>query len=606
MCGIAGIYSWRAPVDRAGLEPVAAALAHRGPDGRGIYCDGPMGLVHTRLAIIDLAHGAQPLYSDDGMLAVVANGEIYNYVELRAELEAQGHRFATNSDCEPLLYAYRQWGEAFLSRIEGMYAFALYDRARGKLLLARDRLGIKPLFLAERGGRLHFASELKALFRLAGERPTVDAYGLLQYLQNAFATGASTLCRGIERVLPGEAVLVGERGIERRWRYWSPLAVRRREIGFEQAADEFEQLMTTVCREHLRSDVPFGLFLSGGVDSSVLLALLRRHAGDLPLRTYSVGFPASSVESELDQAAAMARRCGTEHVALHVAPAALWRRLPHAVWAADELMADPANLPVSFIAERAALDVRMVFSGEGGDEVFAGYGRYRRLRLQRLLADFLAPGSGGFRTRPTIDTALGRALFGEELLAAARAWRLPFIRCWRETPEDWTDIQRMQYTDTMTWLPDDLLVKADRMSMAHGLEARVPYLDHRVVEFGLALPDRLKVANGTGKIFLRRFGERLLPKGGLDRPKRGFTVPVRDMLRAETAARLAEALASSPAIRRWFRPEGVRVLADESRSQGRGATTAWRLLQFALWHRLFVESDGGAPGRSVDPLELLA
>ncbi len=606
MCGIAGVYLRDGLVQQERLQKVAAVLRHRGPDGVGTYIDENVGLVHARLAIIDLLSGQQPLHNADKTLWLVANGEIYNYIELRRDLEAKGYTFLTHSDCEPLLYAYQEYGLDFLHHVEGMFAFALYDKVREQLILARDRLGIKPLFISITQEGVYFGSELKALFRLIGQTPELNPAGLAQYLQNGFNTGKTTLCAGIERVLPGEALCIGRNGVSRRWQYWSLLDVKPLDITFADASQEFDSLMERVMQQHIRSDVPFGLFLSGGIDSSILLSLLSRYT-DQPLRTYSVGFPTSSVSNELGTAQEVAAVYRTHHTALELDQHSVFSRTGHAVWAADELMSDDANLPVSILAERAACDLKVVFSGEGGDEVFAGYGRYRRSRLQRWLKELLMPGSGGFRTTPVFNRALQCELFSQKLLAVAPTWRQPFVEHWQETPSDWTDLQRMQYVDIKTWLPDDLLVKADRMMMAWGIEGRVPFLDHRVVEFGLALPDHLKVEGRTGKVFLRRWAERVLKKQDhLWRRKSGFTVPIRGCLDDATLEKLRRLLPAQAAIHEWLTPKGVNQLIERQRRQGDATQHLWRILQFAVWHRLFIEGDGIMPNASENPLVLLA
>ena len=603
MCGIAGYYLKAPADDRSRLTEMARRLAHRGPDGSGFHEAGRVGLAHTRLAIIDLAGGAQPLYNEDRALVLVANGEVYNYLELRTELETLGHRFATHSDCETLLHAYEAWGEAFLDRVLGMYAFALHDVNRGELLIGRDRLGIKPLYYALTPQGLAFASELKALRPLLG-RPEVDAPGLARFLQANFTSGPGTLMRGVERLPPGHIGRMGADGVLHLRRYWSPTQTRPAGIDLDEALEVFDTLMDEVITIHLRSDVPFGLFLSGGVDSSLLAALIS-HKVDQPLRTWSVGFPASGVHNELAAAAAVAERFHTRHTALEVSARDMLDRLPHAIWAADDLSADYANLPVSLLAERAGAELKVVFSGEGGDEVFAGYGRYRMPWIRRVLAGLRHPGSGGFRTRG-VFSRVGRDLFQPELARAMSAWRAPFVQGWGETPADWTDLMRRQHVDIVTWLPDDLLVKADRMLMAWGVEGRVPFLDHRVVEFGLALPDGLKVDARSGKRFLKRWGERFLPREHLWSHKKGFTVPVGEWLRGEWLERYGRVVPQTAAVQDWFHPGAVRRLVEVQRRSGRMTGPLWALLNFTLWYRLFVEGDGEAPPRLRDPLDFLA
>jgi asparagine synthase (glutamine-hydrolysing) len=584
------------------LRAMAQRLAHRGPDHQGLHTDGGLGLAHTRLSIIDLGGGDQPLYADDGRLSLIANGEIYNYIELRAELEQRGRRFATASDCETILHAYAEHGDDFLDRLHGMFAFALHDRARGRLILARDRLGIKPLYLARTADGWAFASELKALLPVIG-KPALNAHALAQYLQCQFSTGRTTLCAGIERLLPGEVLTLEAGGGLTRRQYWSPRQIQPAALGFDEAAARFDELMHTVMIEHMRADVPFGLFLSGGLDSSLLLALLSRFKGE-PIRTFSVGFPDSPRGTELDLAAQLAQQYGSRHTVLRPTGQDMLQRLPLSVWAADDLMRDFANLPTLMLAEAAGAELKVVFSGEGGDEVFAGYGRYRRQGIQRWLKNLFHPGSGGFRTTGNFR-GLERTLFGAPLQEAAREWRSDFISAWQSCPSAWSDLQRMQYVDLTTALPDNLLVKVDRMLMAYGVEGRVPFLDHRIVEFGLALRDTLKIRRARGKDFIRRWAVQFLPPGHLQAPKRGFTVPMSAWLTGDTLDRLERVLYASPAIREWFQPQAVRGLVERQR-RGRNVTkNLGALLQFALWHRIFIEGDGSRPGLQ-DPIAYLA
>ncbi|QXP84669.1 asparagine synthase (glutamine-hydrolyzing) [Methylococcus sp. Mc7] len=604
MCGIAGLFDTRAPIDGTRLENAVARLAHRGPDDRGVFLDGRFGMGHTRLSIIDLAGGHQPLFSEDRKLALIANGEIYNFVELRAELEALGARFQTHSDSEVILQAYLAFGDDFLDRIQGMFAFALYDAAEGRLILARDRLGIKPLFLAQSPSGIAFASELKALLPLLDRPPAIDPEGLAQYFQNQFSTGATTVLRGVERVLPGEAVVVEAGKISRRFRYWSPLSVRTENLAFDEAAARFDALIERVMVEHMRSDVPFGLFLSGGVDSSLLLALLSRYS-DQPIRTFSVGFPGTSLTDELPLAEDLAKRFGSRHREIRPDPKDIFHSLPLTVWAADDLMRDNANLPTSLLAQAAGEELKVVFSGEGGDEVFAGYGRYRTSPIERLFKGLLAPGSGGFRTRGSFRGHWPRTLFGPALLAASQQARRPVLESWRETPRQWSDLQRMQYVDLRHALPDNLLVKADRMLMAWGVEGRVPFLDHRIVEFGLGLPDRLKVEGRQGKLFLKRWGERLMPAEHLYAKKRGFHVPIGEWLDEPFLKRLAQILPEHPALAPWLKPDGIRTLIAGCRDERQGSTMLWAVIQFAIWHRLFISGNGERPEALTDPLDIL-
>ena len=603
MCGIAGVY--RLSGESIASSDLITRIAHRGPDNRGTYNDGVVDLVSTRLAIIDLAGGNQPLFNHDRTLVLVANGEIYNHLELRAGLEQRGHRFTSNSDCEVLLHAYAEHGPEFLVRIHGMFAFALFDKNKRQLLLARDRLGIKPLFFINHPRRMAFASELKALLPLLGRQPRVHGPALAQCLQSNFSTGRTTIVADIERLQPAEAMIIGEKGLEKRWCYWAPEEVEPEDRSFDEAAEEFEPLLREVIDHHLRSDMPIGLFLSGGTDSAVLLALLSERMG-ARISTFSVGFPGTGVSNELPDAAWVARRFEADHHAFEMDLDELLGYLPIATWAADELMCDYANLPTLKLAQEAGSSFKVVFTGEGGDEVFAGYGRYRPSRWRCLRNFVLGVRPAHFRSRGMFRGRLNTRIFGGELLEHMKQWQTPFEHIWKECPAGWTNLQRMQLVDLRTWLADDLLTKVDRMLMTFGVEGRVPYLDHRIVQFGLGLPDRLKNDRRTGKLFLKHWATRHLPSEHLFARKRGFTVPVRDWLSSPRVGILGELLGRNRGIREWFNPLGVRELLSRYCGSGHGGQSLWVLLQFAMWHTLFIEGDGQRPPSQLDPLDMLA
>jgi asparagine synthase (glutamine-hydrolysing) len=604
MCGITGIYVKKGFADRRLLVESARTLSHRGPDHTGSYIDGTFGMAHTRLSIIDLSGGDQPLFARNGELALMANGEIYNFIELRRDLEQSGHCFSTQSDSEVILHAYMAYGKDFLQTLNGMFAFALYDKTHRRLILARDRLGIKPLFLAQLANGVAFASEIKALLRLLDSAPEINPAGLVEYLQNQFCSERKTVLKGCERLLPGEAVCIEQGTLRERWQYWSPLTVEPEAMGESEAQEKFDRLMETVMREHMRSDVPFGLFLSGGVDSSILLALLSRFK-DEPIRTFSVGFSGTSITSELPQAEKLARHFGSRHTSIQPDAKAIFHCLPYSVWAADELMRDYASLPTALLAEVAGRELKVVFSGEGGDEAFAGYRRYRTSRLERWIKGLTAPGTGGFRTRGALRGRWPHRLLKPELLPFVHAARNPFVNAWKAAPGDWSDLQRMQYVDLVTALPDNLLVKLDRMLMGWSLEGRVPFLDHRVVEFGLGLPDHLKVNGKQGKSFLRHWAGKYLPADHLSGPKRGFYVPIGEWTTGRYLTALANVLPRHPAIRTWFRPEGVNELIAKCPSSPPATRLVWALLQFVIWYQLFVVDHGQRPPVKADPLEVI-
>ncbi len=599
MCGIAGYVLREGRADDAAVRRMADTLRHRGPDDTGVHVDGPVALAHTRLSIIDLTGGHQPLLDERRSLALVANGEIYNYVELTTELSRRGRRFLTHSDSETILHAYAAYGRDFLRHLNGMFAFALFDREQRQLVLARDRLGIKPLYYVVLPDRIAFGSEIKALLPILPHAPELDPGAFVQFLENQFSTGETTIVKGVKRLLPGEAMAIGP-GLEtERWRYWSPLDVEPRRVGFAEAAEEFDALIEQVMCEHMRADVPYGLFLSGGVDSGVLAAMLHKYQ-DKRIRSFSIGFHAAGEPGELADAERIARRFDTQHTARQVTGDQILQRIPHMVWATDELMRDYACLPTSLLAEEAGKELKVVLTGEGGDEVFAGYGRYREAPLTRFLKNLRAPGSGGFRTRGHWRRRNRRGTFGARLRDHRDAARAPFVEAWQRTPENWSHTQRCQYTDMVTALPDNLLLKADRMLMGFALEGRVPFVDHRVVEFGLALPDDLKIRSGQGKLFLKRWAGRYLPDDHLYRRKRGFHVPIGGWLQGDFLDELETRLPANPGIREWFEAEGVRRLFAHHRAGRSAGREIMCLLQFAIWHRLFVEQPGRTPGRAED------
>lgn len=561
MCGIAGIMTADGgPPDHAALDALGAALGHRGPDGHGRHVEGGVGLVHTRLAIIDLATGDQPLTA--GGCALIANGEIYNHLELRAGLGAAALR--TGSDCEPPLHLYRRDGLGFVHHLRGMYAIAIHDAPAGRLVLARDPFGIKPLHYAETAAGFAFASEPQALLAAGLAAPRVDAQARDELLQTQFAT--RSIFAGIERVLPGEVLVVeGGRVIERRHHdalpAGAPLAIDQ-----EQALYRLDELLMESVELHQRADVPYGMFLSGGIDSSALLALMSR-LNERPVLAFTAGFPGTGVHDERAHARAVAAAAGAEHVEVPVTAEDFWNLLPEIAAAVDDPAADYAIVPSYKLAREAGRHVKVILSGEGGDELFAGYGRYRGAMrpwplVKRMRRHGSFDGLGVLREPPRH--------WREGLAAAERAADLPGRSA----------LQRAQAADIAHWLPDDLLIKLDRCLMAHGVEGRVPFLDPAVAAFALRLPDALKVRRGVGKWLLRRWLETGLPAARAFSPKRGFTVPVADWLAARPE--VGRLVATQPGVAEIAKPEAVaRLFAAADRKHG---FAAWTLLFFALWH----------------------
>ncbi|MEQ8604672.1 MAG: asparagine synthase (glutamine-hydrolyzing) [Marivibrio sp.] len=581
MCGIAGLMTRDGrPPDAAVLDKLLAALSHRGPDGDGRYVSGGVAMVQTRLAIIDLETGDQPLYEPGGA-ALVANGEIYNYVELRAELEGAVD-LRTRSDCEPPLHLYRRDGLAFAERLRGMYAIAIHDPAEGgRLVLSRDPFGIKPLYYVQTDDCFAFASEPQALIKagLLGEPASVDADARRSQLQLQFGCGEATPIRGVQRVAPGETLVV-QRGriVERRRRCALP-AGGPEEIGEEAAIARLDAALRDSVEVHQRSDVPYGLFLSGGVDSSAILSMMAE-LNERPVIAFTAGFQGGQVHDERDHACRLAERLGAEHHEIDFAEADFWETLPRIAAAMDDPAADYAILPTWKLAERAAQDLKVVLCGEGGDELFAGYGRYRALKRPWWL------GGRGIRNRGVFD-GLG------VLRDAARGWRDPIAgkeAMHREMGRN--RLQIAQAIDCEDWLSNDLLTKLDRCLMAHGLEGRTPFLDPAVADAAFRLPDGLKIRGKRGKWLLRRWLDRRLPEAQAFTAKRGFTVPVGAWI-AGRAERLGPLVATHPAVEEIAEPAAVRDLFAKA-DRKRAGFAAWGLLFYALWKSAVI--DGREPG----------
>ena len=575
MCGIAGVMTFNGSTPApAVLDSLAGFLAHRGPDGDGRHLAGNVGLVQTRLAIIDLETGDQPLYAkaaDGGQLALVANGEIYNYLELRQAMPDVA--FATGSDCEPPLYLYRQYGVDFAEHLRGMYAIALHDHRRDRLVLARDPFGIKPLYYVVTDAHVAFASEPQALIRAGLVAPRLRREGRDQLLQLQFTCGRETVFAGIERVMPGET-LVFENGrlAERRHRPALPAQGPRIQSEAEALANLDAALMDSVT-VHQRSDVPYGMFLSGGTDSSAVLALMR-DLNDAPVRAFTVGFPGTEAVDERRHAEAVATAAGARFEAVDFDEADFWRLLPRIAQAMDDPAADYAVLPSFKLAELArARDLKVILTGEGGDELFGGYGRYRRARRWRL-----------FGGRPMRADGILQDL--DVLRRPPAGWRDGIARAETDAARAGrTSLQRCQSVDCADWLPNDLLTKLDRCLMAHGVEGRVPFLDPRVADLAYRLPDRLKVRKNLGKWALRRWLDGKLPEARPFTPKRGFTVPVGEWI-AGRGRRLGALVAAQPGVAEACRPDAVAALFEQGGKKAGKA--AWTLLFFALWHNCHI------------------
>lgn len=598
MCGIVGgIYKNSMP-NEARLQLAVKALHHRGPDESGIHCVDNVALGHARLSIIDLEGGKQPLTSSNGQLHLVCNGEVYNYVEVAEKYSEIAATSRTKSDSEAILQVYEACGIEGIQLLNGMFAFVLYDQQRKQTILARDRLGIKPLYYCETSEGYFFASEIKALLPMLDSSPTIAPESLYQFLQYQFVVGRDTIFNEIKRVLPGEIVTIkgGKASFDR---FWEPERVTQIPRSVPGSLEEFQGLFDQVMAEHMRADVPFGLFLSGGIDSSVLLAELAK-LHQQPLRTYSIGYQGVKMEDELDAAEALAQKFGAQHTSIRVSRDQLFERIVYSIWAADDLMRDYATLPTLALAERAAQDLKIVFSGEGGDEAFAGYKRYAPKASRWVLHSLLRQ---DFKPNRQWSSTASKAIFSEKM-QPSKAYR-EYSNLWRSAPAHWSTMNKRQFTDIRASLADNLFVKTDRMLMAHGLEGRVPFSDHRIIEFGLSLQDNLKYRDNRGKWLIRQWAEQALPAEHLRKPKRGFYVPVNEWLQGDFLDKLSQKLSTNKAIGEWFNRDGVNTILRAAKSGKNYSREIWGLMQFAIWHRLFVEGGHRTPTIKENPLDWL-
>jgi asparagine synthase (glutamine-hydrolysing) len=618
MCGICGIASRGGAVDPGRLEAMSATLVHRGPDADGSFLDDGVAFAARRLSIIDLEHGDQPLANEDGSVVVVQNGEIYNHEALHAELERAGHRFATRCDTEVLAHAYEEWGERFPERLRGMFALALWDARRRRLLLARDRFGIKPLYWSAENGELLFASELRAFPR--GE---VDLDALEAFLAFNAVPHPLSIFRGVGKLEPGD-LLVWEDGRVRIERFARPAPAPadglRRESAEELAAELRDRLRDSV-RAHLVSDVPVGVLLSGGVDSGLLAALAAQETS-APVRTFSIGFEEGSFDETAD-ARLVAERYGTEHHELVLRPDAA-QLLPALAEAFDEPFADSSALPTYLVSELAARDVKVALSGEGGDELFAGYYTYAADLLALRTAPLARLARPLVERLPSSDRRLSFDYKAKRFVRAAHLPPLERHHGWKEifsadaraeltgrsTSFDPVDLLRGRFRETegaelLARLQDvdlgvlmvaDQLTKTDRASMAHSLEARVPFCDPAVAELALALPRRLRVRGLAKKVLLRKAAEPLLPAEIVRGKKRGFSIPAAAWLRGELEPFARDVLAPETLRRQgFFEPRAVtRLLDDHVAGREDVSRQLWGLLSFTLWHEAHVERTPGA------------
>ena len=625
MCGICGhlILNREKQVDRTLLERMNATLIHRGPDSAGYYVQGNLGLAIRRLAVIDVAGGHQPMTNENGALWAVENGEIYNFRELRAGLERIGHHFATQSDTEVVLHGYEQWGDEVLQHLNGMFALALWDGEKRRLLLARDRMGKKPLYWHISPAGLIWGSEAKALLTAPWVERRVNALALHHYLTLQYTPDPLSIFEGIQQLPAGHKLVVEQEGGPQVFRWWQPSFEPKWSLTQEEVIQQARGLLGAAVERRLISEVPLGAFLSGGLDSSIVVALMAERSSR-PVQTFSIGFEEKHY-SETRYAAQVARRYETDHHELLFRPQDLVRLIEDVLRSADEPLADPAALPLYELARQARPFVTVALCGDGGDETLAGYQRYvldRLLRpyaaLPKWVTQSLVPSAVSLLPEPAWLPEDQNPLTGLKRLgqfssvlpkASLVRWGSYFTHAeklalytdrWREEmgPCDTADwiasaydeaparnlLDRTLYADQMTYLAGDLLPKTDRMTMAHSLEARAPFLDRDWVEWTARLPVKYKVRGLKTKWLLQAaFADRLPPEI-LHRRKQGFGVPLGLWLRGKLEPWARARILGNPALKEWFRPKAMRQLFEEN-SSGRinHGKRLWSLLMFSLW-----------------------
>ena len=623
MCGICGVFDFSGkPVDRGLVTAMGAAIAHRGPDGDGYFIEGEVGLGNRRLSIIDLAGGSQPISNEDGSLQLVFNGEIYNYIELREELLKHGHVFKTRSDTEVILHGYEQWGLNCFKRLNGIFAFALWDSNARKLILVRDHLGVKPLYYTRLKDRLLFASEIKALLRDAECPRKVELSSLGQLFSLRYVPSPATLFHNIMKLPPAHFMVVSARGVEIKG-YWNWVPQIRETADEKALVEEYQHLLEDAVRIQMRSDVPVGLFLSSGIDSGALLALMSGHS-DQPINTFTIGFEGGERTNETQDARAMAERFGARHSEMMVSARDYRNYYSRYLHDLEEPVGNETAAAFYFVSLITSRSVKVALTGQGADEPWAGYQRYLGVKLSEyyrhlpglLTSGLLKPAVRKFASNELLrrgvtaldepdvlsrfvkiysfyDSEMKNGLFlpwlKEEIshngVEALRALRPIQSRVAHLDP-----LSQMLYLDTRTNLPDDLLMVADKTAMANSLEARVPFLDYRLVEFIETLPPSLKLRGLSGKYLHKKAVEKWLPKTLIYRKKKGFENPIDQWLRRDMRSYIGDCLLSErAAVKRYFSPKYIERLVQEHEAGRQNYLRhIYLLISFELWHQQFI------------------
>jgi asparagine synthase (glutamine-hydrolysing) len=623
MCGICGIYNMQSqePVLHELIEQMAELVAHRGPDDRGVYLDGNLGFGFTRLSIIDLGGGHQPMCNESGDVWVVFNGEIWNFKTLRQELLEKGHHFRTNSDTETIVHAYEEYGVDCIGRLHGMFGLAIWDQPRKRLLLARDRVGKKPLYYTCVDGNLIFASEIKALLRHPGVKREADVQALADFLSVRYVPGPATLFANIYKVLPGHWLLC-ENGATREECYWDFTFGRSEEEDSEEMYVEgIQRHISLAVQERMMADVPLGAMLSGGVDSSIITGVMS-HFTDKPVKTFSVGFDVPGF-SELPYARLVSEHFGTEHHELVVQGSDLTKYWPLLTWHRDEPVSEPSDLGVYLISKLAREHVKVVLSGEGGDELFAGYPKYvvdwiakyyhvlpaamrdrmitpllsrlpynlRKLKMAGRVLSEPAP-QRWMSWFGVFNGELKNDLLSEKTKASIDNDASRAFQRWLEGNQQPDDLSSMLYLDTKIWLPDNLLMKGDKMTMAASLESRLPLLDYKLIEYAASIPSHMKVKSFQAKYLLKRAYADFLPEAILTRKKMGFNVPNGVWFRQGQRHIITQLLLSERARSRGFLNNEcvATILRDHLEGRTQYTNQLFILASLELWFRVFIDT----------------
>lgn len=621
MCGICGTVRL---CSESLIKRMCDVMRHRGPDDEGYYLDkvNKVALGVRRLSIIDVEGGHQPIHNEDGSVWLVFNGEIYNYKELRIELEKKGHRFYTMTDTETIVHLYEEEGEDCVKKLNGMFAFALWDRERKKMFIARDRLGIKPFYYTSSGGKFIFASEIKAILEYQGLDRETDTEGLLSYLTLQYVLAPMTMFKGIKKLLPGHILSIHNNKVEDRC-YWDVDFFNNTRVEDEEiCVEKIEEMFRKSVESRLISDVPLGALLSGGIDSSIVVAMMSSTL-NRPVETFTVGFTVKKDYDETKYAREVASFLGTTHheLILHPKTAEI---LPKIIRHLDEPIADQAALPTYLICQLAKKHVTVVLTGEGGDELFAGYPRYILDRFAEFLHQFPHISNKSMIKRLINPLPFGSTLkrrmiklfssesdafdrnvewlsiFNKEELNALLSPHLKQILNNRHPVEDVRkyfkgkeSLDRLIHIDMKTWLVDDILAKVDKMSMATSVEARVPFLDHKLVEYVLTLQPYMKLRELTTKYVLKKIAYKFLPKQIIRRKKQAFRIPTERWFREELRDMVCDFLLSRKSLNQgYFVPEYIKHIAKQH-FDGRedNSQKLWNLLCFELWHRIYIEND---------------